>query len=294
MIPVVFSADHNFVMPTGVALTSLLSRNYPGGYHVYILAGDDVTDSDRQKLSQTVATLSPCSRISFVDMSGFFSSGYEVRGISKACYYRLMIPWLIPEEDKIIYLDGDIIVKSTLEDLYAVDVDGKYVAGGEPNSARGWSGMKKYFDKLGIDYREYINSGVLVINSALQRADGLDKTYRELANNRYLYQDQDIINIVCKGRIAHFSNRFNLFPSYVGTDASLTDNCIIHYAGDKPWKTFTYAWMEWWDAYKVSVFFDYAYYRQISSGILSLSAHLKNLRKKFRQKSDQFLARLKY
>lgn len=293
MIPIVFSTDHNFVMPTGVTICSMLLSADTEVYDIYILISRDVTYDDREKLKLQVAELSPSSKISFLEMGDSFKSGYEVRGISTACYYRLMIPWLLPEIDKIIYCDVDVIIKTSLKELYNVDLEGKYVAGTVPSTKDGWAHMKKYLSRLGLDYREYINSGVLVINSALQRRDALDKEYAKLAERKFIYQDQDIINIVCKGRISHFSCRFNFKPSEYGIHQEVGREIVIHYAGDKPWNGFCYAWDEWWEVYKKSIFWDGEFYHKISSAILNPLEMAKVLKRKTLFKMKLLLAKFK-
>lgn len=290
MIPIVFSTDHNYVMPAGVTITSLLISAPEINYDIYILASPDVNEEDKAMLKEQVALVSPASRISFIEMGDKFEGGYEIREISTACYYRLMIPWLIPNVDKIIYADVDIIFKTSLKELFEIDLKENYVAGSYPNTSDGWKAMQKYFEKIGADYKAYINSGLLVINSKLQREQNLESRYNELAKNNYLYQDQDIINIVCKGRIAHFNRRFNLMPKYYGNDNKQSD-CVIHYVGDKPWKTFSYAWAEWWEVYKKSIFWDASFYRAISERILSPKEQLKSFRRKSFQKLKQILSK---
>ena len=56
-IPVVFAADHNFVMPTCVALSSLLKNSEGETYDLYILSDTDVTSADRDILSGHVTRL---------------------------------------------------------------------------------------------------------------------------------------------------------------------------------------------------------------------------------------------
>lgn len=292
MIPIVFSTDHNFVMPTGVTICSLLLNANNTIYDIYVMISPDVTDEDKEKLKRQVLEISSDSKISFVEMGNQFSDGYEVRGISTACYFRLMIPWLIPSVDKIIYCDVDVVIKTSLADLYDIDLEDKYVAGAERGKDGGWIEMRKYFNKLGIDYREYINSGVLVINSQLQRRDNLKKKYIELSKNKYLYQDQDIINIVCKGRISQFSYRYNFNPSLYGIDPNMDSKVLIHYFGDKPWRGFTYAWVQWWEIYRKSVFYDSKFYHEVSSKIISPTHQLKTMRRKSLEKAKQIISKL--
>lgn len=289
MIPIVFSTDHNYVMPAGVTISSLLFRRGEENYDIYVLVSPDVTLEDREILERQVNKIDPSSKISFIEMGSAFNKGFEIREISTACYYRLMIPWLLPHLDKIIYCDVDIIFKTSLSNLYNIDLTGRYVAGAKPNSKDGWKKYEKYFNKIGIDYKEYINSGVLVINSRLQREDNLKDRYNALSQKKFLYQDQDIINIVCRGKISHFDNRYNLMPHLYATQNQYINDIIVHYTGDKPWKTFTYAWEEWWNVYNESIFFNGMFYHEVCKKILDPRQQAKLVIKKTKQKLGQLL-----
>lgn len=287
MIPIVFSTDHNYVMPTGITLYSLLAFRGQEEYDIYILISESVTEGDKKILQDQVKALSTQSKLTFVEMGDKYKGGYEIRGISKACYYRLMIPWLIPHVDKIIYSDVDVIFKTSLKDLYQIDLEGKFVAGAYPSTEKGWVAMKKYFSKIGLDYKGYINSGMLVINSKLQREEELKVRYDQLSEKKFLYQDQDIINIVCKDRIAYFDKRFNLRPDYFAVSEELSHNVVIHYAGEKPWNAFTYAWAQWWTPYFKSVFFDGRLYQEVSAKVLNPIFQIKFFLKKLKCKIQQ-------
>lgn len=78
-------------------------------------------------------------------------------------------------------------------------------------------------------------------------------------------------------------------PFYYATEPSLMENVIIHYEGDKPWKTFTYAWKEWWNVYFESMFFDSTSYHKISNNILNPKIQIKNFFiKKAKRKQIKF------
>ena len=290
MIPIVFSTDHNYVMPTGVTISSLLINADGETYDIYLMVAADVDDADREKLTRQVKILSPDSQISFVDMMSLYDNAHEVRGISKATYYRLMIPWLIPHIDKIIYADVDIIFKTSLRDIYETDLGSNILAGCQTSPKEAWAKYKRYFDRIGVDYASYFNAGVLLINSKLQRELNLDKEYNRLAEQKFLYQDQDILNIVSKGRAAYFPRRYNLLPQLYGTSPEYRDNVVIHYAGEKPWDTFTYAWVEWWDIYNRTIFKEERYYHDICRRILNPAHQVELLKKKAKIKM-QILAR---
>ena len=47
IVPVVFSTDHNFIMPTGVSVQSMLECSNDVNCDIYILQAGNVTDNDR-------------------------------------------------------------------------------------------------------------------------------------------------------------------------------------------------------------------------------------------------------
>lgn len=280
MIPVVFATDHNFVMATGVALLSLIETAGDTKYAIYIIVNEDVTSKDVELLRRQaqVADKEGKHSINFLEIGDTFSSGYEIRGVSKACYNRLMIPWLLSDCDKVIYSDSDVIFKGCLDKIYETDLGNDLVAG---VGGKIWSKyvLRRYLSKLGLSSNEYINSGFLVINCKKQREIGLKDKFLELARSRYVYQDQDIINIACKGKIRHLPHEYNVKPSQVPeyeSKQTYEKIKVLHYIGPKPWSGFTLCWSDWWEVYNRSVFFKPEFYMTVSRNIRSVSGRVKN------------------
>lgn len=303
MIPVVFSSDHNFIMPTGVAIQSMLESAPNGNFDIYILQGDDVTDHDRSILQKIVACFH--SQITFIHAGAVFADSYEVRSISVACYYRLLIPWQIKNYDWIIYLDGDIIVKSDISKIlnYAIDPS-NYVYGVRTPGFSSDPILINYLKNIGLDNHRYINSGILLLNAKILRENNVKEDFLSYKDKVLLYQDQDIINLVCKDRIGWLPLKFNSLTSYenidktklieagVTTDSdyedALLNPVIIHYTGKKPWKTFTYHWYDWWAVYSRTPFYDPKFatdsVKQILNPDYSVSRLIKMLVKKLIRK----------
>lgn len=252
MIPVVFSSDHNFIMPTGVAILSMLECSKDCKCDIYVLQADNVTESDRNILSDIVGNYD--AKINFITVGNQFQDSYEVRGITTASYFRLLIPWLIPQYDKIVYCDGDIVFKNTVSSLYSISVEDNYLAGVKPYLYDGQS-FKEYAPKLGVDVNDYINAGILLMNIAKMRNDNLKSIFVEEAKIAYNYQDQDILNKVCRGKIVSLPLRYNVTPTCNKLLPS-DQITIIHYPGNKPWNFFTEFWYEWWHVYVKSPFYD--------------------------------------
>lgn len=272
MIPIVFSTDHGFVMPTGVALLSVLKCSNDCDLDVYILHNNSVTDEDKVSLARIVQDGNDCNnKVTFISMDDVYSGAYEARGVTCATYYRLRIPWMIPQYDKILYCDGDVLFEKSIKDLFDIPLDDNYCAGVKRFLYDGYS-YKKYAEKLNLDPHNYINCGVLLMNLKKMRDDSLVDEFERYVNNKYRYFDQDIINIVCKGKIGDLPFGFNVMPSM---DIDENETFIIHYAGLKPWKYFTRHWYEWWAIYKESPFFEKGFEKTIVERPLSVKQSIK-------------------
>lgn len=283
-IPIVFSTDHNYIMQTGVCIFSLLKSATTSFYDIYVLINKDVREDDKAKLREQVSHFSGHS-IDFVEIGDQFEGCYETRGISTAAYSRLLIPWLLPELGKVIYSDVDVIFRIDLGEIYGIDISNYYFAGVPAIGAIQEFG--KHVKRLHLVPENYINSGFLVINSKKQRDENLRASFIKETRKKYYLQDQDIINIVCKGGIKLVSPQYCITPAFYTNFVSknpifepfygpkkLTDdfligkNCILHYAGGKPWNTFTFAWGDWWDTYRESIFYRCDFEPEVSEKII--------------------------
>lgn len=295
MIPIVFSTDHNYVMPTCVTIASLLQSCGKGeAYAVNVLVSDDVTEADRSLLSRQVKALSEESTINFLSTGGAFDGGYEVRGISKACYFRLLIPWLLPDAGKAIYSDVDIIFRTGLAELYSIEMGESYFAGVAGRGNR--TTMRRHIERLGLSPETYINSGLILINCQRLRADGMKQTFLDLAKRKFLFQDQDIINLAAKGRIINISERWNMSPAWLAEDVRKgistgdTSGCVLHYSGLKPWEAMTYCWNEWWETYRTTNAYDPTFPYMVEERILSYKLTAKRFLRSVNYKIKNILS----
>ena len=78
-------------------------------------------------MAELLKQFSRC-RIQYRVVDDTFDQSFEIRGITAATYYRLLIPELIPEYDKVIYADVDIIFRMDLSELYETEIGNNYIA----------------------------------------------------------------------------------------------------------------------------------------------------------------------
>ena len=271
-VPILFTFDQKLLMPAGVCLYSLLeSADEDTFYDIFLLHGPCCDFSTLNILMERF------DRFSLTDMeiSGEFKGAYEIRGIPETAYYRLLSPELIPQYDKLLYSDVDVIIREDLSKYYEVE---QYISG------------------LGLDWRNnYYYSGNLVINSALIRRDKMIERFRELARNDYNQQDMDIINIACNQRFlplgpvygmtgqlyALIVNRRAEMEAIYGAKAldDALDHGIVHYNGAKPWKQPCTNMDIWWAFYRRSPFFDETFCQQFWDRQLTVLERLPLLKR---------------
>lgn len=282
-LPIVFSTDHNYVMPTCVTIHSLLAASkQETSYDIYVIIDPNVSETDKDLLRRQVKSDNEKASINFIEIGDTFDNGFEIREISKACYNRLMIPWLLPQYDKVVYSDVDIIFTGDISEVFDIDLGDNLVAGvGGKTWTKGI--IKKYLQKIGAPTDSYINSGFLLINSRLQREENLKEKYLELSKKKFIYQDQDIINLVCKDRILKLPVAYNVNPADYYT-MKKGEAKVVHFFGFKPWNYFTYSWNLWWDAYGTSIVYDGEYAKKVSGNILHWNSIVDTKRKAFKQK----------
>ena len=129
-----------------------------------------------------------------------------------------------------------------------------------------------YRDRIGIDPAKVVYAGNLIINSELMRADGVVKKMLSMIKDKYQFQDLDILNIVCSGKIKYLPPFFCLttdISEYASMDREKILGMwsedeiyhamhagIVHYNGKKPWKGVCINFDIWWEYYRMSLFFN--------------------------------------
>ncbi len=157
--------------------------------------------------------------------------------ISYETYFRVMAPEII-RVDKLLYLDSDLLVRSSLIELYQTDLEHAAIA-----AVRDYKGQERKTE-LGIaaEYT-YVNAGVLLMNLNYWREQGLSAKlldYIRQMGAKLKYWDQDAINALLHQHAILLDDRWNVqASSFDAPDidlAVLHNPVIIHFTGAaKPW-----------------------------------------------------------
>ena len=160
-------------------------------------------------------------------------------------------------------MDCDIVVRQDVSQLFKnIDLEGYYMAG-VVEASSDW--QIHNYTKLGLRFKEYINSGFLIMNLELMRQDALSNKFVSILQTEALeFPDQDAINIVCQGKLKFLPPVYNGIRSFFAHGDkgnflrvyTLSDwkrirrKGTIHYTGGKPWKDYTIYFEEWYRVYE--------------------------------------------
>lgn len=161
-------------------------------------------------------------------------------GYSIACLVKLYMASLFPEEDKILWLDTDLIVRDSLEELWNTDISDYYMAGVVD------AGIKVFHTPwLQCDWDQYLNAGVLLLNLAKIRQDDKEKELIEMINGKKMAcPEQDCLNYVFENHKLIIDDKWN--AARYTTGKNHPNPIIYHWAGGKPNWVYDREHSEWW------------------------------------------------
>jgi lipopolysaccharide biosynthesis glycosyltransferase len=201
--------------------------------HVHYLPAQDVTPSLLESLSRMVVRTG--AELSVHQVPANWLGGLEAYAPA-VVWHRIFLPELLPELDRVLYLDADMVVTDSLQPLWRVDLSDHYLAAVTavfPSPEWG----DRHCAKLGLERRElYFNSGVMLLNLRELRRDDCVRKIHEHAlvhgdrwsswavressaaqarafvrahPERAHFGDQDVLNSVLAGRRLSLHPRWN-------------------------------------------------------------------------------------
>ena len=238
-IPIFFSTDDNYIPYLDVAIGSLIknaSKEY--SYRIIILN----TGLRSEGIAKIKLNERPGFDIDFIDISkeveDIKSRFKNVYHFSVVTYYRLFIPSLFPQYDKIIYLDCDLVVLGDISELYHADLKDNLLGAVPDQYVGNTEEFRNYVEKaIGVDSEGYVNAGVLVIDLDQFRKNEIEKRFVNLITEYdfdLLDPDQAYLNYLCKDKILALPNGWNKQPTPFPCQGKKN---IVHYAlYKKPWQ----------------------------------------------------------
>jgi len=258
-------------------LSTLRSANVDTVYNFYVVSNDLSFES--QQVLLDVAQKEPhFGKIEFVNI------GKEICDtIPKVGYFgietnfRLWLPELLPDINKILYIDCDTMIVGDLSELFDTDLTGKAYGGCSEQKLLCYidtydtmSYRFEFMNKHGFDAfnDHYVHAGVLLLNLEYWREyNYTERASKFLTENKddvkFMYPDQDTLNILAKqdgdNSRVYIDWKYNMTCAYCLKENNPSDifqqvlfkghginspetfkPIILHYAGwAKPWSVVT-------------------------------------------------------
>lgn len=252
-------SDDRYTPYMGTSLLSLLENNAQHFDKVYLhIVDNGISEERRRKLLQQSAKYQNVITV-FQDLGECLSQIHPVveNGWDVSIYGRFFADVIVDEDvERVLYLDSDTIVNSSLKELMSIDLEGYCLAGVRDVSE---ASQKKELEMDDDAY--YINSGMLVINIKKWRELRIREKLVEFMNTyprKLMAPDQDAINVVCAHMVRILPAKYNfgwminerslqyeyqgVFPYSNEELLSIIQNsyagvAIFHYFGSlKPWR----------------------------------------------------------
>lgn len=263
VIPVVLAADDGYVPMVTTTVYSMIKNASTDFCYDVVILEKDITENNKNLMRDFFKKFSHLD-IRFINVGSLIGS-YDLSTsnahISIETYYRFLIQEVLPFYDKVLYLDSDLIVCGDVSELFSTDM-GSNLVGAVTDidylgnlDMNGGDRMRYSKDVLAMaDPFGYFQAGVLLMNiKELRQLFSFDRWLEVASNPQYIYDDQDILNSYCQGRVTYLDFSWNVMVDCGGriakvftfAPASVYDAYmesyrhpnIIHYAGfEKPWK----------------------------------------------------------
>ena len=254
---ILYTLNDKFVPQVSASICSICENNKDIEEINFYLISKEITDENKAKLQDFIKSYGRNVTIKELgDIKQYFDFEFDTTGWNPIVLARLILDKFLDESiDKVLYIDGDTIVRGSLKELWHTDLGDNILAASiEPTVD------SKRKENLGLDKYPYYNAGVLLINLNKWRKEKAGKIildYYKANNGRLFANDQDAINAALAGKIYTLLpkyNFYNIFYQYpykflkklMGTveyfDKDEFEKCvenpvIIHYLGEeRPWR----------------------------------------------------------
>lgn len=279
---IAFTCNDTYIKYVSVTMISILQNNMNENIHFYIICNDISERSKRQidiiknRYSFEITYLS-------VDAEKFLgiNKNYSAH-VSNETNYRYFVADLIPEIDKLLFLDGDLVVNDSLAELYQTDIKDYLVAVAKDPLDRDTGRWFENFN-IPVEY-PYLNTGVFLINMEKWRKEHIGEKLLKTAQEwgkLFWFPDQDAINVVCYNRNCLLNQKYNfccelLWENSDDRKQAEMNAIIYHWAGPrKPWLHPGYRYGDiFWKYARQTPFYEEIIYQNVKSNYIPLNTSI--------------------
>lgn len=218
----------------GTVMESILENTH-SKICFHIFHDSTLSDDNKQKLLQVAANHGSYVIFHLIDSSVFDADNKWIKTFTVGTMFRLLMPRHLPNIDKIIYLDGDLLFNRDINELWNVDISSRCLAAvSDYGIANGRYNIPIVTNGI-ISKDRYFNAGVLLLNlnNIRKKGDLLELSLEYLNNNPDSpLPDQDALNYYFNDNTLLLDNDWNVFVSYEKEKTfQVREDVVYHFAG---------------------------------------------------------------
>lgn len=227
--------DGHYSVWVGTVMQSILEHT-DSRICFHILHDETLSIDNKYKLEKVARSGS--SKIEFhkIEEDDFSVVKNQMSRFTIGAMFRCSLPELLPDLNRIIYLDADLFVNRDIKELWDVDVREYYLAGvvDEGVDIHNYPRILNKYPE--IKKESYFNSGVLYMNlKKLREFGNLKKLVVDflIENPEADLPDQDALNVLFHNKVLYLDGSWNQFVFMHRKDnVEKLDKAIFHYAAD--------------------------------------------------------------
>lgn len=240
---IVFSFDNKYCKYFAATLQSIIQNSANNEKYDIVVFNSDITENNKQLLLDMIP---PNFNLRFFDISNFIVKNFPtiklktMKNWTVEMYNRIFIPLLMPYYEKVLYLDTDMVINSSLKELFDTDFETNQIIAVKDVTAQVLH-LSKYKERCEQiknclklkNETKYFNSGMIVFNiPSINKNEYIRAINKAFKTEKLLYPDQDILNIIFEDKTKLISSQWNFCPGIFIWNKDFTDYINAEYLAD--------------------------------------------------------------
>lgn len=241
-ITIAYAPDNNVLPLTLVSMASVLKNAKKTDEIEFVILYSSL-DEKYLPMFDNLQTIKPY-KLNAIKIDESIFDGFPCPNwVTVEAWFRCLLADLLPSIDKVLYLDCDTIVRSSLSDMFKVDLEDNLVGVIEDVSR-----SKINASRIALEDNFYFNSGVMLINTkAWRKVDFFNHLKNIVMTDGKIGNDQDALNKACDNKKCRLSPKYDYMhvwwrknqheydEKYAKEFEKAENNpIIVHFTGVKP------------------------------------------------------------
>ncbi len=266
-LPIALTFNDNYVIPAGVAMYSLMENANPDYFYEFNIIHHGLSIRNQKKLIKNLEQFHNQS-IKFIyadtSFSEIFAQLPHPSHFSPEIFYKLQLPSLLKDYDKIIVSDVDVLFLGDISPAYTNFTGNHYIAAIRHYSKDVIIDINNIYRDFPEDYKQRINNfgaGFMIFNLKKMRQDNIEQKMLDFLKkniDKLIYPEQEVLNYICSPQTEYIDLKYMSVPFWIKEDTldaetiknyyspytleqvktALEHPVQLHYATSaKPWKT---------------------------------------------------------